>query len=352
MLPVVRSVGRRVRRLFRLRRGAPEGRVGAGAAWLLVTLLFGAVAGCGDDRSDEVIVYVAVDDHAARPVLALFTEQHGVRVRPLFDSEVNKTTALVSRLRAERDAPKADLFWSSEAVQAGRLAIEGVLDTSEATLTPTMLRARVLVYDPRRIAAEDLPRDWWDLADERFRNRVAMADPRFGSTGGHLAAMHAWCLARGEPERFEQWTRSLRQNGVKQLTSGNAGVVRMVASGECDFGMTDTDDVAALLAQPGAPPLSMVALRHGPELGAGPFLITGIAAIVAGAPNRPGAERLLAFLASHEAQERLEMAAPGFHSIASAEAHGLVDGLQVDSARAEASFSEAVALMLGVRAGE
>jgi len=303
------------------------------------------LAGC-DRSSPEVIAYVAVDEHAARPVFERFTERTGIRVRALFDSEINKTTGLAQRLRSERAAPRADLFWSGESVQAGRLASEGVLEGGSNGALATMLRARVLVYDPARVKAAELPSSWWDLAEQRYRDRVVMADPRFGSTSGHIAAMYAWCEARGEQARFESWARGLERNRVKRLSSGNAGVVRAVASGEADFGMTDSDDVAAHMARSGAKPLASLALKHGAGPGEGPWLIMGVAAVVAGAPHRELAEQLLAFLASDEAQSLLAAAAPGFHPVESAAQLGWVDGLHVQPDRVERALPSALELLL------
>lgn len=310
--------------------------------------------GCGHD-SNAVVAYVSVDEHAARPVLDLFTARTGIAVRALYDSEVNKTTGLAERLRREHASPRADLFWSSESVQAGRLARDGILEPPPEGCVPTMVRARVLVYDPARVRPEDLPRDWWELSSPRFKAGadgvgsdvcVVMADPRFGSTSGHVAAMAAWCAARGEPDRFSEWARALRRNGVKQLTSGNAGVVRTVASGEAIFGMTDTDDVAAHNAQPGARPLAEIALRHGSGNDEGPWIVTGVAAIVVGAPHEAGARELLRFLESAEAQELMQSAAPGFFAVAAARSRGLDHGLVVDQALVEAGFARAVATMV------
>ncbi|MBX3355045.1 MAG: extracellular solute-binding protein [Phycisphaeraceae bacterium] len=320
----------------------------AWTACVVLLALAGGMISCRGDREQEVVVYTALDDHAARPVLRLFTERTGVRVRPLYDTEVNKTAALAARLRAERERPRADLFWSGEAVHAGRLAAEGILEGGADGLTPTMLRGRVLVFDPARVEREEVPTEWWELSQERYAGRLVMADPRFGSTGGHMAAMYAMAQERGTPERFEAWARDLNRHGVRRLTSGNAGVVRAVAAGEADFGMTDIDDVMAYLAQPGAKSLEYAVLRHGPNPGEGPFLVIGVAGIVTAAPNRKGAQRLLEFLATDEAQRALEEAAPGFFALDAGEGIGLADGLRVDAAAVEAALPRAIEALLGV----
>ena len=85
---------------------------------------------------------------------------------------------------------------------------------------------------------------------------------------------------------------------------GNAGVVRAVADGEADLGMTDTDDVWA--AQANGLKVELVYPRHGPdgEPGAGTLLIPNTVGLVAGGPNPEHAAALIDFLLS-EATERL-----------------------------------------------
>ena len=75
-----------------------------------------------------------------------------------------------------------------------------------------------------------------------------MADPRFGTTGGHLAAMKAYWTSIMGAAYYTAFLEGLAANNVRLLPSGNAGVVRAVADGEADLGLTDTDDVWAAQA--------------------------------------------------------------------------------------------------------
>lgn len=309
----------------------------------IAPILAGAVVATGCSReAPSVVVYTAVDEHAARPVFARFTERTGIAVKPLFDGEINKTTGLAERLRREQPQPRADLFWSNEEVQIGRLAEQGVLEHGRAGLVPTFVRARVLAFDPRRVSEAELPRTWWELAEPRFADRVAMADSRFGTTAAHLAGMLAWASTRGDPGRFDEWCRGLAANRTRVLTSGNGGVVRAVAAGEAEFGMTDTDDVAAINESRGDAPLSMILLRHGDAPGEGPWTMHGLAGIVSGAPHPDAARALLDFLAGTEAQAIVASAAPGFHPVRDGAIAGIVDGLVVDAALSESSLPRAL----------
>jgi len=66
----------------------------------------------------RVTAYVSADDALAREVLAACTKATGIEVDAAFDTEANKTVGLERRLIAERDRPRADLFWSSEGFAA------------------------------------------------------------------------------------------------------------------------------------------------------------------------------------------------------------------------------------------
>lgn len=284
-----------------------------GIRWsLLAAVLLVLHAGCGNDSSSSgrVVVYVSADEQIARDVLDAFRERTGIDVLLIGDSEASKTTGLVQRLRAEHDAPIADVFWSSEAMQTIGLAGEGVLATCDEIDWPLehrdeggrwfafSPRPRVIVFDPERLPASDRPVTWSDAVDGRFADRLVMADPRFGTTGGHLAAMEVAWSAAGTPERFDAFLDGLRRSRVRLLPGGNAAVVEAVANGEADIGFTDADDVRA--AQVRGLEVELLYPRHHDGGGGGTFLMPNTVAIVEGAPHPREARELVAFLLSEQ----------------------------------------------------
>src|SRR5688572_33411913 len=87
---------------------------------------------CCDRKPDgasagEVVVYTSVDEPVARPILDEFTKKTGIKVVAKFDAEASKTAGLVQMLRAEKDHPRADVFWNNEIFHTINLAEEGVL---------------------------------------------------------------------------------------------------------------------------------------------------------------------------------------------------------------------------------
>lgn len=302
--------------------GATRGRVGLFAALALQFL-----PSCGRSSADpsevdaapkQVVLYYSADDEVARPVIAAFERETGVRVLARGDTEATKTTGLVQKLRTERSRPKADVFWSSEVFQTMALAEEGALapcsadtpaDRPEQFRDPRgrwhafALRARVIVYNTKRITPGQAPRQMHDLLDPRFKGRIVMARPAFGTTRGHMAALVAlW----GE-EQAARWLRGVRENDLR-LVDGNSSVVRAVAMGEADAGLTDADDVWA--GQRNRWPVDLVYVRHDlpdrPTASAfGPLLTPNAVSLVAGAPHPEAAGRLIEFLLSERVERML-----------------------------------------------
>jgi iron(III) transport system substrate-binding protein len=279
-----------------------------------------ASTGCDQSGTDAVVVYVSADEQVARPILDAFTERTGIPVSPLFDTEATKTTGLANRLRRESDRPRADLFWSSEPFEVERLAAEGLLAPAShpdlAGHPPAWRRAddrwfafagrgRVIVYDPEVLEPDEAPDRWTALVDPRFRDAIVMADPRFGTTRGHLGAMSVYWNRTAMPGYYEAWLEGLAENGVRMLPGGNAATVDAVVRGEAILGLTDTDDVAAARAR--GLRINAIMPRHGldREKGGGPMLIPNAAGIVSNGPNPLGAVELLAFLTSAEVEARL-----------------------------------------------
>lgn len=275
---------------------------------LAVTSLFTA---CGSSER-SVTVYVSHDRNLSEPVLQAFEWKTGIRVDAVYDTEANKTTGLVNRLLAEQSQPQADVFWNNEVGRTLQLKERGMLvassavhpDPGSAPYTDEDQvwfgfagRGRVLVVNAEQIAEADQPRGLGDLSDPRWKGKVAIANPHFGTTGTHFAALYAqWGEAR-----FRAWLRALRANQVVVLP-GNAQVRDKVTSGEYAFGLTDTDDVNGAILD--GKPVRLVIPDQGRN-GLGVFVIPNTVAQVNGSPHPVQAQQLLEYLLSPEVETQL-----------------------------------------------
>jgi iron(III) transport system substrate-binding protein len=258
----------------------------------------------------EVVVYTSVDDVFARPVAQTFERASGLRVRLVPDTEETKSTGLVNRLVAERRRPRADVFWSGDPVRTALLRQRGISEPyrspAAAGLPPAYsdpdghwtglsARARVLLYNTRLVGAGDAPRRVADLAEPRFQGKGCMANPLFGTTSMHAAALFQ-TLGDAAARAF---FGSLRSNGVRVLSS-NGEVRRAVGAGECAVGIADTDDAAAALRD-GKP----VAMVFPDADGGGTVIIPNAVMLVKGGPNPEAAKRFIDFLLSPETEAAL-----------------------------------------------
>jgi len=265
-------------------------------------------------QEPAVVLYSSVDETFLKQIVTEYEKRTGRKVQIVGDSEAGKTTGLVNRIRLEKDRPRADVWWSGEQSQTLLLAQEGLLAPYASPVaddipmnfrdgddlwTGLALRARVVAYDPARTPADSLPKTWEAYAEKAWASRVAVANPLFGTTRSHVAAMHAlW----GE-KRTRAFLNNLRVSGAV-IADGNSAAVRKLIAGDVDAAFTDSDDVATARAA-GA----NVAMVY-PDMGdGGTLVIPNTVALVAGARHPEEARRLIDFLVSADVEEALARSA-------------------------------------------
>ena len=261
-------------------------------------LLLAFLAGCSP-RNDEIVVYTSVDSIYAEEIFAAFTRETGLVVRPVYDTEEAKTLGLVHRLIAERGFPQADVFWNGECSRTAMLKREGLLepyDSPSAKGIPASMRdadgawtgfgarARVIVYNTDRVKSP--PRTLDELTRAEWKGRVAIANPVFGTSAAHAVAL---AQSRGL-EAALRYFAALKENGVR-VVGGNSHVRDLVAQGQADVGITDTDDV--WIGKARGDKIEMV---YPDQDGAGTLVIPNSAALIKGAPHAAQARRFLDFL--------------------------------------------------------
>jgi iron(III) transport system substrate-binding protein len=280
-----------------------------------VVILAVAAAACGRSEPPAgggraVTIYVSTDRVFSEPVLREYGRRSGVKVNPVYDTEETKSTGLANRLLAEKARPQADVFWSNEPVRTLVLKTREVLapykspsaDGIPAALrdpdgywTGFSARMRVIAYNTKLVKADEAPASVFDLADPKWRGQVAIADPRFGSTSFHVAALYAIAGDQQVDELF----RRLNENGVR-VVDGNSVVRDLVVRGEVKVGLTDTDDVN--VAMEDGQPIGMVLPDKD---GLGVPVMPNMVSLIAGAPHPDEGRRLIDYLLSADVERQL-----------------------------------------------
>ena len=273
-------------------------------------------AGCG--RSEEaapaaartVTVYVSTDRVFSEPVLQEYERRSGVTVNAVYDTEETKSTGLANRLLAEQGRPQADVFWSNEPVRTlvlksrGVLApyrspsaegIPSVLRDSDGQWTGFSARMRVIAYNTKLVKTDEAPQSVLDLIDPKWKSQVAIADPRFGSTSFHVAALYT-ILGDAKADDF---FKRLKANDVR-IVDGNSVVRDMVVRGEVKLGLTDTDDVNVAL-EAGQP----IAMILPDRSGMGVPVMPNMVSLVRDAPHPEEGQRLIDYLLSQDVERQL-----------------------------------------------
>ena len=280
------------------------------AALGLVTLLWASGCSRGSDDLGSVVVYSSVDEIFARPLAERFEEETGIVVRLVPDTEETKSTGLVNRLIAEGQRPQADVFWSGDPVRAAFLRSRGIstpYDSPSARDLPSAYadpdghwtgfsaRARVLIYNTNLVSGERPPASVMDLLDPRFEGRVALANPLFGTTSMHAAALFE---TLGDIEAQEFFEGFIANGGV--ILSSNGEVRRRVGAGDFAIGITDTDDFN-VARQEGRP----VGIVYPDQGGMGTLIVPNAAMLIRGGPNPEQGMRFIDYLLTAETERAL-----------------------------------------------
>jgi len=274
--------------------------------------------GCRGKKSEqrEVVVYTSLDKVFSQPILEAFEKETCIKVLDVYDSEATKTTGLVNRLIAEKDSPRADVFWNSETGRTIVLKKKGVLakyiSPSAADIpaqfkdqdgywTGFAARCRILIYNTDLLKEEDLPKSIFELTGPKWKGKVALAYPLFGTTATHAAALF---VHMGD-EKAREYFETLKANGV-MITDGNASARDRVADGTVAIGFTDTDD-AYVAIQQGRP----ADIIWPDKDGIGTLLIPNTVALIKEGPNPEAGKKLIDFLLSRKIEEMLAFSDSG-----------------------------------------
>ncbi|HEX7181146.1 MAG TPA: extracellular solute-binding protein [Thermoanaerobaculia bacterium] len=273
----------------------------------ICALLALCVLGCGDGRA-SLVVY----------------SPHGGDLLTLIEKEFEKRNPQVDvrwldmgsqdvydRVRSEAANPQADVWYGGPQTIFARGAKEGLLAPYRpqwADAVPERSRdpqdlflasyrtAPVLVYNSAAVPAGQAPRDWDDLLDPKWKDKILIRDPL---ASGTMRTVFGMILARsvaetGSPERGFEWLRRLDAQ-TKEYLQQPALMIEKLNRQEGVVTIWELTDL--LWQRKRGSPLAF----HFPASGA-PVIDDSIG-LVKGAPHPEEAKRFIDFVGSVEGQE-------------------------------------------------
>jgi iron(III) transport system substrate-binding protein len=272
---------------------------------LLIVYTIIMLTSCFDAASNQVVVYSALDQEFAEPLLEAYEKKTNIDVIAKFDVESTKTVGLTQLIIAEAARPRSDLFWNNEILNTLRLKNKGLLvpfhppgesqipaefKAGDGTWYGFAARARILLVNTKLIPKEERPTSILDLLSPRWKGQIGLAKPLFGTTATHAACLFAvW----GD-ERAKHFFTDLKANDA-QILSGNKQVAQAVSKGQIAFGLTDTDDAMGEI-EAGEAVEIVYPDRASDQLGT--LYIPNTLAIIKGSPHQQAGEALASYLLS------------------------------------------------------
>ncbi len=259
-----------------------------------------------------VTVYVSEDRVFSEPVLQAFEKTTGIKVHALYDTEEAKSTGVMNRLIAEKSHPHADVYWANEPIRAEVLKQRGIADVYHAPQAAGIpdrfkdkegywcgfsARARVLLV---KKGLSDPPDSIEAYLDPRYKGRAVIANPLFGTTTAHIAALFSYW---GD-DRAQAFLRGLKHNDVALATS-NGDSADLVAKGRYDFALVDSDDAIARIRR-GEKVAMIYPDQKKDQMGL--FLVPNAVVLIKGAPHPENAKKLIDFLLSKKSERMLAFA--------------------------------------------
>src|SRR5262249_54816970 len=149
-------------------------------------------------------------------------------------------------------------------------------------------------------AIADRPKRLTDLTQPRWKGKVAMAKPEFGTSATQVACLFEVL----GPEAAKKFYLDLKANQVA-IVAGNKQVAEGVGRGEFAVGITATDD--ALGEVRAGRPVTMIFPDgdRGKDERMGTLFIPNTVALIRGSPHSAAARTLIDFLLSPQVEAAL-----------------------------------------------
>lgn len=208
---------------------------------LLIAALITIVGVACSDDGERITVYSGRSQNLMEPLFEQFTDDTGIEV----DVRYAGSAELVLLIDEEGDDTRADVFISQSPGPMGFIAGEGLLaalpdgvlslapSSASGTWVAVSGRQRVLVYNTNLLAEGELPSSIFELTEEPWLGRVAIA-PTNGSFQDFLTLFR---LEYGDAAALE-WLRALVDGGAP-TRANNVAIVQAVARGEIEMGLVN-----------------------------------------------------------------------------------------------------------------
>jgi iron(III) transport system substrate-binding protein len=269
------------------------------------------LVGCGSSaasNADTLTIYNAQHESLVTAMLADFTKQTGIKL----EYRNGDDAELANQIVQEGKASPADVFLTENSPSIDVVDRAGLLaPVQQSTLVQVgeqyrpssgnwvgfAARSTVLVYNPSKVGEADLPASLLDLADPRWKKQVGIA-----AGGADFQAIVSAVLdLRGE-EATRTWLKGLAANA--EVYPSNMAVMKAVDEGKIQTGVIYHYYWYRDRAQHGLVG-DDTKLHYFRNQDPGAFVSVSGAGVLKNSDHAAQAQKLVAYLTSAEAQQKL-----------------------------------------------
>jgi iron(III) transport system substrate-binding protein len=294
-------------RPFRLRAAA----VLAGAA--VTSVLLAACGGSSSSSSSasgdpSITLYNGQHEQTTNELVSAFEKATGIKVNVRSDDE----DVLSNQIALQGQNSPADVFFTENSPPLEFLQDKGLLSSvpsSTFAQIPAKYssqrrdwvavsgRVSVLVYNPKLISAGQLPTSILQLADPKYKGKLALAPGETDFQPIVTSVLRAYGQAR-----TVNWLKGIKANAAGHSLPDNETLVSDVNRGLIGFGIINQYYWYRLRSEIGASGMHSAIVHLAPH-DPGYVIDVAGAAVLKSSKNHAAAERFLAFLVSKKGQE-------------------------------------------------
>lgn len=254
----------------------------------------------------RLLIYTPHGQDLLREFIARYKAQHPGTDVQFLDMGSRE---ILERVRAERNRPQADLWWGAAHTTFQTAAEENLLAPYQPTWTGSVPNAsrdpqdrwygtyqtpEVIVYNSDAVKAEEAPKDWDDVLDPKWRDKILIRNPNPSDSMRAIFGAMIWRFYKdtGSPEKGYDWLRRLDAN-VHEYTADGTLLMQKLVRREGLISLWNLPDVWIYKEQKGFP-VGYVFPASGV-----PVITDGIA-VVRGGPNEEEARRFYEFVTTPE----------------------------------------------------
>ncbi len=273
-----------------------------------IVLSASLLAACGDAGSSTLTLYNGQHPQLTQALVSAFEKQTGIQVRVRTDDGI----VLADEILQEGSSSPADVYLTENSPELTTLtehhllatlprSIVGQIPSSDNSPTDSWvglaLRVSAIAYNPSLVSVPQLPVRLLDLAQHRWKGKVAVAP-----TDSDFVPLVGAVIATSGTTAAKEWLSGLKANAV--LYQDDESVVAAVDRGQAAIGIINQYYWYRLRLEQGAASTHSK-LYFFPDHDIGSLENVSGAAVLASSSRKTDAEKFVSFLVSAKAQQIL-----------------------------------------------